>query len=521
MNRARGFKAMLRGVLLLSALALLLAGCGGSNGPSATGSQTSSAQVNNAQGENTQGKGGVSPMPSNGSSKQGGIDAEFNAGQNRVTSAPPGADIAKYYPQQWLQYQANPEHDSAFTVPADAPKDIKDGVQWKFAGHNALPLDGPAYQDNPVNTTQRIGFATGVSVANGMVFGGQSARRVYAVNAVTGKEVWAFSAINEIMNTPVVADGLVFAGAGDTGFDFSKLLAFKDGKPVSRGLGFSGYYALDAKTGKQVWRYDTKGEAMPGALYKDGTLYFGTGDGNVYALDGKTGKEKWKTNIGGFVSMSSTNALGNLLYVGSSAPNFVYALDINTGQIVWKQTIPGIANTGMGDNSPAVDPKSGLVIQNSVVDSNSQDKTIDVAAFAMDAKTGQIKWQTKLGRGPTPPAFKAGVPMVQGDRVYMGSPATSKLYALSLSDGHILWTLDIPHAGKAGAGRGSPTYYQGKLYLAAGSNVFKINPDNGKIEGQAQLGGRFGIVNPVIVGGTMYLANSWGWILAVPLTSIK
>lgn len=446
---------------------------------------------------------------------------EFNAGDNRVSSPPPATELARYFPHEWTRYQANPDRNAAFRVPADAPPWLKDGVDWRFAAHDSLPLEDDAYQNDPVNTTQRLGFAVGVSVVDGMVFAGEGARRVYALDAQTGKEVWAFSAINEMMNTPLVADGLVFAGAGDTGFSFDKVIKFKNGERIARGMGFSGYYALDKNTGKQVWRFDTKGNAMPGAIYIGHTLYFGTGDGHVYAVEGRSGRLVWKTDIKGFVSMSSLNALGDLLYVGASNPNFVFALNRITGKIVWKQTVPGVANTGMGDNSPAVDARRRLVIQSTVVDANSRDKTNDLAVFAMDAKTGAIKWQRKLGRGHSPPAYKAGVAMVHGDTVYLGSPVTNKLYALSLDDGSVRWQLPIPDAGKNGAGRGSPTYYDGKLYFAAVQSLYRIDPNTGRIEAQRKLGGRFGIVNPVIVGGTAYLSNSWGWIMAVPLTSLN
>lgn len=445
---------------------------------------------------------------------------EFNAGDNRISGKPPSADIARHFPHAWTRYQASPEHNAAFAVGPDAPAWLRRGVDWRFAAHNALPLDGDAVQNDPVNTTQRLGFAVGVSAVDGMIFAGEGARRVYALDARTGREIWAFATINEIMNTPVVADGLVFAGAGDTGFSFDKMMKFKRGERISRGMGFGAYYALDARTGKQVWRFDTEGNAMPGALYIDGTLFFATGDGYVYAVDGRSGKLRWKTDIEGFVSMSSLNALGDLIYVGASDPNFVFALDRRSGKIVWRQTVPGVANTGMGDNSPAVDPVRGLVIQSTVVDADVDEKTNDLAVFALNAATGAIAWQRKLGRGPSPPAYKAGVAMVHGDRVYIGSPVTNKLYALNADDGAIRWQTPIPDAGKRGAGRGSPTYYRDKLYFASVDSLYRLDPNSGEIEAQRKLGGRFGIVNPVIVGGTAYLANSWGWVMAVPLDSL-
>ncbi|MCY0885666.1 MAG: hypothetical protein OWV35_07245, partial [Firmicutes bacterium] len=83
-----------------------------------------------------------------------------------------------------------------------------------------------------------------------------------------------------------------------------------------------------------------------------------------------------------------------------------------------------------------------------------------------------------------------------------------------------LWTFHYPNAGPAGAGRGSPAYADGVLWSAAGSTLYALNPANGQLLGSYTPGGRFGIVNPVIVGGTMYLDNSYDWIQAVPLTRI-
>jgi hypothetical protein len=68
--------------------------------------------------------------------------------------------------------------------------------------------------------------------------------------------------------------------------------------------------------------------------------------------------------------------------------------------------------------------------------------------------------------------------------------------------------------------RGGPTYYKGLLYQAAGPYIFVLDSQDGRILTKYQAGGRFGIVNSVIVGGTMYLGNSWNWVMAIPLSAI-
>ena len=57
----------------------------------------------------------------------------------------------------------------------------------------------------------------------------------------------------------------------------------------------------------------------------DGVVYFGSTDNHLYALDAKTGKEKWKFKTGDWVSSSPAVSDG-VVYFGSY--KHIYALDI-------------------------------------------------------------------------------------------------------------------------------------------------------------------------------------------------
>ena len=126
-----------------------------------------------------------------------------------------------------------------------------------------------------------------------------------------------------------------------------------------------------------------------------------------------------------------------------------------------------------------------------------------------------------MGRGPKPPAFKGGVPMIHAGVLYVGSPVNNVVQAYDLATGKLRWTWHVPDAGPAGAGRGAPTFYKGTLYVSTGEYVYAVNPLDGNLLSKYHVGGRFGIVNPVIVGGTIYLTNSWDWIHAIPLSKVN
>lgn len=447
-----------------------------------------------------------------------------SAGASVVSGA--SGSLPGGFPRSWPMYGSNGDHNAAFSAPASS-KDLWRGYSWNFAELGALPLGGPAKDQAvlgprraPVKTTQSLGNAVGVSAVGGVIYSESDMGQLYAINAATGKMLWHATGNNSFMGNPVVEHGIVVAGTGDTGFSFNQLVKFAHHQPITRGLGWASIYGFDAKTGKKLWEVPTRGEDMSSLAYAHGTVYEATGGGRVLALNLRTGATVWSTRLAGFDSMSSLAIGKSALYVGFSNPNYVYALDPASGRVLWRQTVAGISNTGMGDNSPAVDVGAGIVIQNSVVDANRATKTMRSEVFAMDAKTGKILWQTKFSRAAVPPAYKAGVAMIHDGVVYLGSPNLSTFFALSETTGKILWRFKITGAGPAGAGRGGATYYHGILWLAAGPRVYALNPSNGAMLGSKTMGGRFGLVNPVIVGGTMYLANSWGWTQAAPLSAI-
>ena len=155
----------------------------------------------------------------------------------------------------------------------------------------------------PVKTTQFLGNAVGVTVVGDTVFAESDAEVfVYALDVVTGTLRWRARVDNAAMGNPIVVDGRVFVGSGDTGFAFSQVMrAMADETgPLVRGLSWAGVYAFDAKDGKQLWRFGTRGENMPSQCYSDGALYFANGDGHFYSLDPATGTANWITDSGGF-----------------------------------------------------------------------------------------------------------------------------------------------------------------------------------------------------------------------------
>lgn len=445
-------------------------------------------------------------------------------------NAPKGKD--KVGPAEWTHAYGSPTHNAGFPVSAHAPAWVRRGVQWNFPEARAWPLTDPtpfgAQVDGvkealPVQT-QFYGNALGVSMVRGVVYAESDDMFAYAINARTGKLIWRTSPVgNNLMGNPLVIGNRVFLSAGSVSFNFANVVEFKtDPDKAGRGkdISYNGIYCLNSKTGKLEWYFPTAGDAMPTPAYAYHSLYISTGDGNVYRINASDGKQIWKTHVGGIANMSSPAVWHGRVYVGMSVVPGLYALNARTGSVDWKGEIPGAVNTGMGDVSPAV--AHGIVVMDAVANPKIVDgkPTMVTLVRGFNAKTGTALWTDNMGRGAKIPAFKGGVPMIHGNVVYVGSPVTSDYDAINLDTGKVLWTWHVPHPGPAGAARGAPTYYQHMLYISTGPDLYVLNPKNGKEVGHYHVGGRFGIVNPTIVGGTIYLGNSWDWINAVPVKDV-
>jgi len=112
----------------------------------------------------------------------------------------------------------------------------------------------------------------------------------------TGKEVWSYRKIRRSMSTMSVYNGLLFA------VDYSGFL-----------------YCLDAKTGEEHWVHDTSAHIWGSTLVADGKVYVGTEDGFLTVVPATAEYQEDKVQEIDFMQpiYSSPIAAGGVLYVGT------------------------------------------------------------------------------------------------------------------------------------------------------------------------------------------------------------
>jgi len=150
---------------------------------------------------------------------------------------------------------------------------------------------------------------------------------VYALNRFSGKLRWksgvsgATGGSVPFYSTPAVAGGKVIVGGLD-----------------------GGVYALNARTGDQVWRHDASNYVYPSAAVWHGRVFIGDFSGNFYALSLRSGRQLWRRSMGPIIG-SATVARG-IVYISSLRPSKTWGFSARTGKTIW--TFPD------GEYSPLV-----------------------------------------------------------------------------------------------------------------------------------------------------------------------
>lgn len=172
-----------------------------------------------------------------------------------------------------------------------------------------------------------------------VIFFPSSDHYLYAVDMKNGKELWKFRTGERTESTPLIHEGVVYFGTHDNNFyaldmkTGKELWRFRtenwigDIRPLIQGnLIYFGsvdgnMYALTSK-GKLVWKFRTGGEIWADAVYWNGLVIFGSWDCHLYALEAKTGKEAWR-----FETSSKMQSSLEIFEQVKNKPEFVWAVD--------------------------------------------------------------------------------------------------------------------------------------------------------------------------------------------------
>jgi PQQ-dependent dehydrogenase (methanol/ethanol family) len=210
---------------------------------------------------------------------------------------------------------------------------------------------------------------------------------------------------------------------------------------------YSVVFAVDARTGKPVWRWDPElnqaavrtrmccGVLNRGLALANGMLFAPLNDGRLVALDALTGRVKWEARVAypqDWYSLTiAPRIAGNKVVVGVAGGDhptrgFIDAYDLATGRRAWRfYTVPGDPSLGFEDEAQraaaktwggdwwkwggggsvwdgmAYDPETNMVFAGTgnaepwpekFRGAKGLDNLYTCSIVAVDANTGKLKW---------------------------------------------------------------------------------------------------------------------------------
>jgi outer membrane protein assembly factor BamB len=143
------------------------------------------------------------------------------------------------------------------------------------------------------------------------------------------------------------------------------------------------------------WESAPKAPALATApVAAGGRVWVAGSDGIVRAIDAASGQERWKAYTGGDVKYAPSIADGRL-FVGSG-DGWIYCYEAASGTLLWKfRAAPVERKVPLyGTLSSTWPVGSGVLVQDGVAYAAAGNANLDgTHVYALDAATGQIRWQ--------------------------------------------------------------------------------------------------------------------------------
>jgi quinohemoprotein ethanol dehydrogenase len=208
-------------------------------------------------------------------------------------------------------------------------------------------------------------------------------------------------------------------------------------------------YAFDAASGKELWRFEPEVDmqvnrtvccdmANRGVAVSRGKVFVSALDGMMYALDAKTGKVVWRVDAvedhsRGYHSTGAPEVAGDVVVIGNGgadydARGYVSGFDLEDGSLKWRfHIVPRDPKLGPQDN-PELEDAVKTWDPNSRWDVGGGGGPWD--AISYDAETGLVL----VGTGNAQPYAQSVRSPKGGNNLY-----TSSIIALDAKSGRLKW----------------------------------------------------------------------------------
>ncbi|HEX3667487.1 MAG TPA: PQQ-binding-like beta-propeller repeat protein [Rhizomicrobium sp.] len=346
-------------------------------------------------------------------------------------------------------------------------------------------------------------------VADGRIFVLDAQAHVFAVNARDGKPLWNKSLAPEGPESDFFN---VFGMFGpDMSIDPSK--GFGGGTAYDAGkifvsTGFGSVFALDAITGKQLWKADLGVPIVNAPVANGGRVFVSSEDNHFVALAQSDGRVLWDhqgiSESAGILTSTSAAVSGDTVVVPYTSGE-LYAIRINTGTPEWNDMLTKSGNvTALSElddiaGRPVIDRDMVFAISHSGL------------MAAINLNTGERVWSRDVGGIQSPWAA--------GDYVYVLT-VDGQVLCLQRKDGKVKWLHPLPRWEDPKSRDGAivwsgPVLVSDRLiFVSSSGKAISLSPYTGDLLGRVDIpDGTY--IGPVVANGTLYLLTNSAQLVAM------
>lgn len=330
--------------------------------------------------------------------------------------------------------------------------------------------------------------------------------------------LWTFDAKDEILSTPAIVGGTVYIGTSSQGL---LALALDPGEGVARG--------------KELWRAPIEAKVEAAPTVHQGTVYVGDHSGVLHAVEARTGKIQWKfdtttADSGGQEIAGGAVVVGDGLLFGAYDHN-LYCIGLADGKLRWRLETQGPVHAtpvvvdgktfvaGCDEQLRAVEVKTGAELGVLELEGYSSGTpavsgnllvlgTSDSKVQGIDWKNLKIAWSYENPDRKFP--YQSGPAigrLASGAQVAVIGGRDKLVHAIHLSSGKSAWTFTTR------AKVDSSPVIVGRRVIAAGydGNLYLLDLETGKEVWKYSAGGAFA-GSPAVGEGRLVIANDEGLV---------
>lgn len=386
--------------------------------------------------------------------------------------------------REWPQSGGYPSHAMHHLALAPAP-----AVAWSTS-IGAGSYTGGFFQGIGLGADDRRLVAQPV-VGDGRVYTMSARGEVRAYGADGGGQVWSVTVLPRDEREGDLGGGL--------GFSQGRLFVATGGGEV---------LALEAATGKEVWRKPAPAPIRGAPAISGGRVLVITTENELVAFDAKDGGRLWNfvgvAEATGILGAANAAIDGGVVVVPLSSGELI-ALRIENGRQLWAERLAAarqinpITNIADITARPVIDRGMVLAVSNAG------------RLAALDIRTGRRLWDVDVGALQTP--------WVAGDWVF-ALTNDGQLMALERSSGRVRWSLALNALAPEREQRRGVVWVgpvlAGDRLIVAGSygEALAVSPYTGRPIGTIRTNeGVF--IQPVVANGTLYLLDDGGRLTAL------